>query len=61
MKTARLTRIGNSHGIIIPSAIIELFNITPETEFHFESKEGPTLVISVKKQPRPAKTSKKQS
>jgi antitoxin component of MazEF toxin-antitoxin module len=44
MHTKKLVRIGNSHGLILDRAILDLLDITPETELEVKT-DGKSLVI----------------
>jgi hypothetical protein len=48
----KLTAIGNSYGLVIDRAILELLDITPETELEL-STDGTRLVIEPKHARRP--------
>jgi len=47
----KLTAIGNSYGLVIDRAILELLDITPETELEL-STDGTRLVIEPKRTER---------
>lgn len=49
----KLTAIGNSYGLVIDRAILELLDITPETELEL-STDGSRLIVEPKRAERRA-------
>jgi antitoxin component of MazEF toxin-antitoxin module len=50
-----ITKIGNSHGIIFDSALLQLAHLKPGDEVNVEVHAGETIVITpMKQQPDPA-------
>lgn len=44
-----MVKIGNSYGIIIDKAIIEMLGITPNTQFEMSMKESSEIVFKIAK------------
>jgi antitoxin component of MazEF toxin-antitoxin module len=55
-----ITKIGNSHGIIFDSALLQLAHLKPGDEVNVEVHAGKTILITpMKPQPDPAEFSDK--
>jgi antitoxin component of MazEF toxin-antitoxin module len=55
-----ITKIGNSHGIIFDSALLQLAHLKPGDEVNVEVHAGKTILITpMKPQPDPAEFSAK--
>jgi len=54
-----ITRVGNSHGIILDSALLELTRLKAGDEVNVEVHEGGTITITpIRQQPDPRKVSR---
>ena len=49
MSTTRLTKIGNSYGVILPRKILKEAGLTDLQEFSIELKKGTIMLTPVKK------------
>lgn len=54
-----ITRVGNSHGIILDAALLELTRLKPGDEVNVEVHEGGTITITpIRRQPDPQQVSR---